>query len=271
MHTLPTSLHKHYINTHYVYQGINPHYTFHNYFRLHLKITTTAIITSIGQRDATGMSVWCCSSHSLFAMSRRHPLSDGSDKYRDLGGLQQMPIVSPTHTSTDDNMALVYTVLQLCSAAMCGQEPFVTWSGTTYAQNGALIYSGWYNTPLCSSASRCALTQHYLQVQEKQQFTPPPPSEGTTTYSIASSRSRGEQLLQYGHQPRNILQQHVPGSHQLRFCASRADSSTHVVASDTNVFVLGCAVIKTPEYLPSNASKEEPDADNTTEAANNCL
>ena len=215
--------------------------------------------------------MWCSSSHSLFAMSRRHPLSDGSEKYRDLGALQQMPIVSPTHTSTDDNMALVYTVLQLCSAAMCGQEPFVTWSGTTYAQNGALIYSGWYNTPLCSSASWCALTQHYLQVQEKQQFTPPPPSEGTTTYSIASSRSRGEQLLQYGHQPRNILQQHVPGSHPLHFCASRADSSTHVVASDTNVFVLGCAVIKTPEYLPSNASKEEPDADNTTEAANNCL
>ena len=118
--------------------------------------------------------------------------------------------------------------------------------------DGPPPHSGGQNTTLCSSAPWCCFTQcPYLQVSA-------PPVEWTTTYYTAYSRSRGIQLLQYGHRSRNSHQPHLLGSHHpRRSFAPHPDSNSTYLASDTNSVCVLCCTAITPEVLHTRFSKEE--------------
>ena len=168
------------------------------------------------------------------------PPSDGSDKYQDLGGLQQMSIVPPAHASTDDYMALVY----ICEEQLLS---FMRRSPSSGGNNGEQV-----TTTLPHPMNMFPTMANFNTSREY-----------TNIFLSALLWLNAVHPLWIYLHCQECLVPH-------RFCASNADSGTYL-ASDTIYVSVPCCSVITPEALHTRLSKEEESGAAITTGSTECL
>ena len=209
MHILPTSLHKHYINTHYVYQGINPHYTFHNYFRLPLKITTTGTATRTWNIKvilpqqllpplANVMPLGCqCGAaphihYSLWAGDTLCQMAvRNTETWVPCNRCPSYHLLTPVQTTTWPWCTLYSCVAQLClgrSPSSPGREQHMPRMAPSYTAGGIIHHYVHQRHGVLSRNTTCRFRRSnnlpHRHLQKEQPLTPsPPPGAGANNYS----------------------------------------------------------------------------------------